>query len=198
MGGGSFLWMISNPVAPMATKSEINIRAIAHSASTVVFIVAFAVGLGLFAAATFKKSDKAKVAPLLLLLGLGLLVSYFSSGHGGADPMIDFVIRTLHVSRPRAETIVVIVRKCIHFTFYFTVATTGYLAASSNRGNRAAAVRTGFFSALTLSAYDEMRQHSMPNRQGSAWDVLLDMVGASTAMLLISRKLSQKKTAKKA
>jgi VanZ family protein len=37
-----------------------------------------------------------------------------------------------------------------------------------------------------LAAMDEARQHFVPNRTGSAWDVLLDLSGAATFLLVLA------------
>ena len=95
-------------------------------------------------------------------------------------------MQTFHLDRASAELFVVILRKTIHFTFYALVGAAGYLASSSNGGSKSTSLQSGLLSALAFASYDEFRQHSMPNREGSILDVGLDMLGAITALAIIN------------
>lgn len=138
---------------------------------------------------------QARLAPIWLLIGLGWLVAYFSSSHGGADPMIEWVRHVLHLSAHAAEILIVAVRKAIHFTFYAIVAVVGLTAAVRNgaRGRRVFVVALLF--ALLFAVFDEVRQSALPDRGGSGWDVMLDMAGAGIALLgasAVSPKIRRK------
>lgn len=117
--------------------------------------------------------------PLTVVAVLAVLVGFFSSAKGGADPMQHWLV--LHgYNEAQAHEITLIFRKTVHFTFYGTVGLTSTVLGWRATGKESDAVRTGLFAALFLAAFDELRQSAYTNRSGSAWDVLLDLAGAAT------------------
>ena len=115
---------------------------------------------------------------LTLLSGFAMLVGYFSSGAGGAGPMLTWL--TAHgCTDPQAHLITLCFRKTIHFTFYGTVGWTALQAARQATDSSSAAVRTALLAAVALASFDELRQSGYTSRTGSAWDVLLDFSGAA-------------------
>ena len=113
---------------------------------------------------------------LWLLMGLVILVSYFSSGQGSANPMMEWL--TGHGLTPeQAHAVTLAFRKTIHFTFYGTVAVSAFRSVLRSNGLWPEAIRTGLLAALALASFDEFRQGGYANRSGSPWDVLLDMTG---------------------
>lgn len=120
--------------------------------------------------------------PLVLLMLLGWTISYLSSTHGGASPMVDWVMRHFGFARGTAETLIVGVRKAIHFTFYGLVASVALAAATKNGAARNRAVIAALLTTFVFAGFDELRQSTQPDRTGSPWDVLLDLTGGSVAV----------------
>ncbi len=135
---------------------------------------------------------KDRRSALFSLLIFPLLLAYFSSTKGGADPMHKALMDWFHLTSQAADIATIAIRKIIHFTFYGFA---GYLAfryviasrtinSLNDKWKKAPpTLRLGWQMALSfvaiLAAYDEIRQLFSPNRSGSALDFLLDMAGAS-------------------
>lgn len=136
--------------------------------------------VGAFAGAlwfAWEARKDARLARWLASLGLlMLLVAFFSSGKGGADPMVRWYLG-LGLTDRQAHLLTVAFRKVVHFTFYGSIAWTSLRAAREAGAGRAEAVRSALLAALSVSVFDEARQSSYANRSGSAWDVALDLVG---------------------
>lgn len=120
--------------------------------------------------------------PALLLVFCGWLISYFSSTHGGASPMVEWVMRHLHLDRHTAEIAVIAFRKTVHVTFYGLVTLLGLMTATRNGAAGKACVIAALLTTLAYASFDELRQSSQPDRTGSVWDVLLDLAGGSAAL----------------
>ncbi len=173
-----YLWIVSGASEPFDSYRQDLLHGL-------LLTVAFdTVGLVLGAA---RSERRPKLVPLLVLFFLGWLISYFSSGKGGADPMIEWFMRTFGYSHINAEHVVVAVRKIIHVSFYAAVATVGARTMLANGANRRTALKAGAQFALSFASFDELRQSTMPNRQGSFWDVLLDMAGAVLALVVFAK-----------
>ncbi|RYG26606.1 hypothetical protein EON82_02645 [bacterium] len=114
---------------------------------------------------------------LTLLAVFAMLVGYFSSGYGGAGPMLRWLLAHGY-TYPEARGITMAIRKTIHFTFYGTVAWTTLQAAREVTDRPWVAVRTALLAAASLAAFDELRQSGYANRTGNTSDVLLDLSGA--------------------
>ena len=130
-------------------------------------------------------------APLVAIAIFAMMVGYFSSAKGGADPMERWLV--LHgYNDAQAHEITIIFRKTVHFTFYGSVGLASSIVGWRATEREGDAVRTGLLAALSLASFDELRQAAFANRTGSAWDVLLDMAGAAT-FIGLSRWLAQRK-----
>lgn len=160
------------------------------------FWVGWVLGLALtgivLLVALFKTPYRA--APLLLLLVFAVILATASGSGGGAGRMVDWVIRTFHLSRDNAEIAVIAFRKVVHFSYYGANAGVAYWVA---RGANLP-IRKPFFSLAAASwalsfagicaCFDELRQSTEPGRTGSFWDVLLDLAGAAYVVALMQRK----------
>jgi VanZ family protein len=146
-----------------------------------------AVTAALVAAGLALRRRQRFMVPLLTVVGSAWLVAYFSGGAGGADPMVDLLRTLFGLSREAAEFATVVLRKGIHFVFYGTVASLAWSAAVGARASARTAVGFGLAIALTLAAFDEGRQTSVPGRTGSASDVVLDLAGAATFIAISIR-----------
>ncbi len=117
-----------------------------------------------------KKSDWKVV--LLIFLTWG--VAYLSGASGGADkmhPMFSF----LHLTIDQLNTLVMVVRKAVHLTFYGSITwlLATYLWNQVSNWRTLLSLLIAF--PLLIAISDEFRQSMMPNRQGSLFDVFLDM-----------------------
>jgi VanZ family protein len=119
---------------------------------------------------------------MVVMFAAGLLVAYFSGGKGGANTWLDFFTGNFGLTVVQAEQVIQAIRKTLHFAFYGVV---GLSAAQwARHENWSHAPAFGFVWALMHATFDETRQTFYLNRQGSAWDVLLDMAGATTFIAL--------------
>jgi VanZ family protein len=130
-----------------------------------------------------------------LLVALAWLVAYFSSSNGGAGGMLRFMVTSLGVPARFAETVLVPLRKTIHFTFYGCVGLAAWNLAQASLAQgpkQARRLAFGLLFALSVASFDEARQSTQPGRTGAVTDVLLDMAGAATfvgiAEFAVSRK----------
>lgn len=158
-----------------------------------VMVGALAAGAGAFAyafGAEHATSGSRGRVWWFLLAGFCLLVGFFSSAAGGASGMKQFVVERFGWTVAQVDLCIYIIRKSIHFTFYGTV---GLVArAAIGREGGAWFVNPLLFVA-TLASFDELRQAGIPNRTGSAYDVMLDCAGGATflaiAVLVSLRKM---------
>lgn len=111
--------------------------------------------------------------PLVLMTGL---IAYYSGGQGGASGWAETLAAWLHVSVVQAESIVHYARKTVHFCFYGLL---GLLAWRAHRKLDQTSIVHALGFVACFAAFDEVRQSSLPNRSGSAWDVLIDLAGAA-------------------
>jgi VanZ family protein len=115
-------------------------------------------------------------------------VGYLSGPRGGAGWMVAFLEAQYRLTETRAMELVHEFRKTFHFCFY------GLNAALWNQGLRKLDSTGNPILRMVLSlgvvgalaAMDEARQHFVPNRTGSAWDVMLDLSGAATFLLVLA------------
>ncbi len=117
--------------------------------------------------------------PLGTLAVGAALVAYFSSGHGGPEPMEHWYER-YGLSKATADALTHIFRKTVHFTFYGTVGLSTVTAVRRAGASQGEALRAAFLVTLAVASCDELRQSGYANRSGSPWDVLLDLSGAVT------------------
>lgn len=178
--GACFLWIISGPANWNHGLRQV-LQLLTYSLA-----IPFAVGIGICwrANSNHPQEDRPRLIPILVLMGLGWVISYLSSSHGGASPMVDWVMRVLGLEKASAETLIVVARKVTHFCFYGFVALVGMALARKNGAATKLALAAGLLSALAFASFDESRQSTEPDRGGSAWDVLLDMSGAVTTLAI--------------
>ncbi len=122
---------------------------------------------------------------LLTLLLMAGLVAQTSNAKAGAGMMVHWAMAHLHWNQAYAEEIVAIVRKTIHFMFYGLVGFTAWRAAGQMQAKRPEQFKFAIGAALILASFDELRQTTQMGRGGSLWDVLLDLAGASAALLVV-------------
>ena len=102
--------------------------------------------------------------------------------------MVAFLQAQYQMTEVRATELVHEFRKTFHFCFY------GLNAALWNEGlrrvdpcgNRTLRRLLALGLVAALASMDEARQHFVPNRTGSAWDVLLDLSGAATFLVMLA------------
>jgi VanZ family protein len=187
--GSCILWMVSGSAAFLGKHAAIQL-----AFQVLLGVVGF-FGLLLLLGSWMKAPPKSgpSYGPVLILMLLGWLISYFSSSHGGASPMVAWVMHAFSWSQHTAESVIVVCRKIGHFTFYGVIALAGFAVALKNGSARKACLAAGLLTALSCATFDEMRQSTQVDRTGSIWDVALDMAGASTALLGLSRLPKPKK-----
>lgn len=141
-----------------------------------------------------------RALPWMIGAGIaGALIAYFSSGKGGAHPMLLWVMDNLHLGYAEAYRVVFWVRKTIHFCCYGTVAALTFKAALAVTNSSPCLQGGEFRKSLSLwpailfallwtlphAAFDEWRQAFEPNRGPSGRDVALDMLGALTFVMIL-------------
>ena len=137
--------------------------------------------LGVAGLLTFVVTAKgSRTAPWLALLGGAVvLVAYFSGGQGSAGTMLRWLVAH-GASDADAHRVTLAFRKTVHFTFYGLTGLTSLRALRAAGSELPDSARAALLAALALASFDELRQSAYANRTGSAWDVLLDLAGAST------------------
>jgi len=121
---------------------------------------------------------------LVFAAALAFGVGYLSGPTGGANWMVEWVQAQFQVSPAVALDVIHNFRKTFHFCFYGTSAlvwSQGLRRLDSASPNRPL-LALGLV--LCMASMDEVRQHFVPNRTGSPWDVLLDLSGAVTFLAI--------------
>ena len=114
----------------------------------------------------------------------------FSSKHTAS--ILERIIRAIYgeISFDHFTLIHVFVRKAAHFTVYGTLSLSAYFSwrATLPRRSRWSFIWAGLALLLTLAAasFDEFHQSFVPSRGPSAYDVMLDMMGAMFVQTLIA------------
>jgi VanZ family protein len=115
---------------------------------------------------------------------------YFSSGHTAS--WLDLTIRAIlgHSLSPAVfDTVHLLVRKAGHLTEYGIL---GALLFRAFRGERSGWSARWSLAAILLAAVvgasDEWHQSFVPSRTPSAWDALIDTIGATLAQVLFFRR----------
>lgn len=121
------------------------------------------------------------------LVLMSWLIAFFSSPSGGSGGMISAAMQMLHLSQSQAELAVLVVRKCIHFSFYGLLGWAAFRWSLSTGCLVRRALVIGLLVALVHAGFDEGRQTFFPDRTGSAWDVMLDCTGAAAFVWLSAR-----------
>ena len=109
-------------------------------------------------------------------------VAYLSGSTGGADRMHPY-FTFLGMTMDQIIRLVIWIRKFIHLSFYGSVTWLFATYIWNKIPNKK--VLLGFCVAfpLWIASCDEFRQSFMPNRQGSVYDVMLDMSAASVVII---------------
>lgn len=157
--------------------------------SAAVAALAAAVAVGIVG----RKSGWAAVAAGLTVAFAVVLIKASTSA-AGIDPMIRWLREVVGLDQANAELVAVVIRKTIHFVFYGLVGLFAWLTARSHglrEDSRACALYAWGYT-LVLAAFDETRQSTQVGRGGSLWDVLLDMAGA-ISMVLIAQTIVRRK-----
>lgn len=129
-----------------------------------------------------------RYAPLLLWIG----VIFFLSSNMGAATNTSRIIRPLllwlfpDITEPSIQAVHFWVRKTAHFTAYGIL---GFLSVRAFRRSSRAFLRNWRFAVSLLlvalvAAIDETNQSFLASRTGAAQDVLLDISGGLTVILL--------------
>lgn len=184
----SLMWLQSfpRPITPRATLHYF--RGAAWLATYTIFgIIAFFTLVTTMLRAAQDNGKLKGVLWVTLALMLASALAFLSGPGGGADPLMQW-LTTHGFSIDTALKINLVIRKCIHFTFYGTlalVAGTGAQAVRSAKVPRPEVV--GFLFMLGHAVFDEVRQSGVSVRTGSAFDVMLDCAGALVFLYLASR-----------
>lgn len=124
-------------------------------------------------------------AILALGASIATLVTYFSSPAGGPGPMYHWLLDALGFSPAAAEAITIGFRKCVHFCYYGAIGGLAWAGAIRLSEDRNRSIAFALLWTSCFAVFDEVSQIASSNRTGSAWDVLLDLAGA-TAFVLIA------------
>ena len=176
--GELYVWM--RATGPAISDPEKLFSKLAETLPAVVlasgiFCLAFLIERNARAAPQLRLSWVAAI--FIYLVGWG--IAYFSDGKGGADPMIAALMDRFQLDESTARTLVVAIRKALHFLVYGCLALAA-LRLANPRHHRNTAIAFGLLIALSFALFDELRQATATNRTGSAWDIGLDMLGATT------------------
>jgi len=158
-------------------------RDIASASITVELVLAGIGTILLVSKEGLKKSDWS----LFLAIFLSWAVAYLSGSSGGADQMVPY-FDFLGLSVDQLNSLIIVIRKTIHVSFYGTL---GFLllAYLSNRiSNLKWLFWIPFLFCLSISIADEGRQSFMPNRGGSVSDVFLDMAATFFVLFVVAKK----------
>lgn len=134
-----------------------------------------------------KPRNKPKSSYFLLLGALAFL-SYASSSKGGSGWQVRYLVEHFGFSEATAEETVHWIRKCLHFSFYGTVALLAKHVAKGYGLRAAQAVVWAFALTLMYASFDEARQVLAPGRTGRIQDVVLDLAGASTFLFIAAQR----------
>lgn len=182
------IWMISVGPSPIRI-----LQAVSNSIPYLLFL-ASAMALLAFFGREDEEDLRFPLVPAFFFCLTGWMVAYFSGASGGADPMVKFLTGHFGWSEDLAHTVVIVVRKTLHFAFYGTVGLTAATLARL-KDHVKATTAFGLVVALTFASFDEFRQSTSVGRTASVWDVGLDMLGAFcfVGLLVLSyRRRSQR------
>lgn len=124
--------------------------------------------------------------PALLWAGIIFCLSTdtFSAEHTGS--VLQRLVGWLHLSEEQFSTLHFFIRKCAHFTEYFVFCVLIYRGIRGQRpGWRWIWGLSAWFVAAAYAALDEVHQAFVASRTASAYDALLDSVGAFVALIVL-------------
>jgi VanZ family protein len=103
------------------------------------------------------------------------------------EPLIHWLLPQLQPDK--IWPVVLFFRKCAHLTVYAVLALLLWRAlrafSAQTTGWSWRVARNAWFCVVLYASTDEIHQVFVPNRQGSAWDVLIDSTGGAIALLLL-------------
>lgn len=143
--------------------------------------LASALIIGPSVALVLAKANRPGSAWLGVLVAFALLIPLLSNSSGSPGHLHEQLATWLHITPDQAWHLVVGVRKTIHFSAYGLAALAAYRWSAANG---APGLWRGIAFTLPLACFDEFRQHFAAGREGSPWDVALDMAGAVTFLFL--------------
>ena len=105
---------------------------------------------------------------------IAMIIGVSGSGYAGGSLTLR-ILQHLGLNHDLAASLVVPVRKAIHFTFFGFV---GWIATRPSTTVNLEAKLAAVTVALFFACFDETHQLGFANRTASAWDVALDLAGA--------------------
>lgn len=102
--------------------------------------------------------------------------------------MYHWLLDALGFSPAAAEAITIGFRKCVHFSYYGLIAGLAWAGAIRLTESRNRSIAFALLWTACFAAFDEVSQLASSNRTGSAWDVLLDLAGATAFVLIAARR----------
>lgn len=169
-------------------------RAVTSEMMAVAWVVALA-GPALILAGVWRhqlRNTRSYLPWLAVLLVLAVIVAQSSNAGASAGRMVGFVIRHFHLSRETAETVVVVFRKTIHFSYYGFVGFAAWRGGCDGGLGKNGLLTFAFAAPLLVASFDEIRQSTQVGRTGSIWDVLLDMAGAAAFIAIAAASAKAK------
>lgn len=118
---------------------------------------------------------------LFVASAFAVFIGGLSNSSGSPGHLHEQIAAWLHISPEQAWHLVVGVRKTIHFSAYGLATLAAYRWSTANG---APGLWRGIAFTLPLACFDEFRQHFATGREGSPWDVALDMAGAATFLFI--------------
>jgi VanZ family protein len=91
------------------------------------------------------------------------------------------------ITEATVASIQLVVRKCGHLTEYAVLAGFLYRALRQRREQLMSVAITAFLIAAVYAALDEFHQSFVASRTASAWDVMIDCLGAVIGLAICSR-----------
>jgi VanZ family protein len=108
----------------------------------------------------------------------------FSAEH--TRSILQSLLAWAHLSEAQFDALHYFIRKCAHFTEYFVLCLLIYRGIrGSRKGWRWLWGLSAWFAAAAYSALDEIHQAFVASRTASAYDSLLDSVGAFIALIVL-------------
>ena len=98
------------------------------------------------------------------------------------------------ITEATVASIQLVVRKCGHLTEYAILAGFLYRALRQRRERVMPAAISAFLIAVIYAALDEFHQSFVASRTASAWDVMIDCLGAFVGLAICSRFRRRRRT----
>ncbi len=131
-------------------------------------------------------------SPAVIWMGMIFLGSSDTASGEHVSSLLGPLLHWLFPGRLPEElgTLIFAARKCAHATEYFVLALLVWLALRRFRGSQPQPWSRGQAGLALLfctlyAASDEFHQKFVPTRTASVWDVMIDVAGASLALLAV-------------